>query len=57
MQKAQALYGLHIDAFLEGLATEPPKAEEFGLTERQAKEIIRDRALDRAQEQKEKKAS
>ncbi len=57
MQKAQALYGLHIDAFLEGLATEPPKAEEFGLTEKQAKEIIRDRALDRAQEQKERKAS
>lgn len=57
MQKAQALYGLHVDAFLEGLATEPPKAEEFGLTNRQACEIVRIRSLDHIQGKKERKAS
>jgi len=35
---AEALYELHIDAFLEGVAEDPPKAEEFGLTKEQARE-------------------
>lgn len=33
---AEALYELHIDAFLEGVADEAPNGEDFGLTEEQA---------------------
>lgn len=44
MNKAQvALYGLHIEAFLEGIAAEVPSPEQFGLTEKQAVEIRRTR--------------
>jgi len=38
---SEALYELHIDAFLEGVAEDPPKVEEFGLTKEQGHECRR----------------
>ncbi len=52
MRTAQALYGLHIDAFIEGLATEAPKPQEFGLTEQQAVEVRKNRYVARLHETK-----
>jgi hypothetical protein len=47
MKTAQALYGLHIDAFLEGVATEECTPEEFGLNQQQAEEVRRQRYAQR----------
>lgn len=55
MRTATALYGLHIDAFLEGVAAEAPKPEEFGLTESQAKQVRRDRYRQRIEDIRAKK--
>lgn len=44
MVKAQAaLYELHIEAFLEGIAEEAPQPAEFGLSEKEGLEIRRKR--------------
>ncbi len=47
MKTAAALYALHIDAFLEGLAAEVPKPETFGLNEKQATEVRANRYTQR----------
>jgi len=57
MRTAQALYGLHIDAFLEGLSVEAPKAASFGLTEREAVEVRRNRYTDKIRSQRERKSA
>jgi hypothetical protein len=57
MRTAQALYGLHIDAFLEGLTAEAPKAEAFGLTEPQAIEVRRNRYTAKICDQRERKTA
>jgi len=43
---AQALYALHMDLFLEGLA-EAPKPEEFALTEAEGRKVRKDRYADK----------
>jgi len=35
----EALFGLHVDAFLEGLSDDAPKGEDFGLTEEEANRV------------------
>jgi len=35
----EALFGLHVDCFLEGLMEEPPAPADFGLTEEEAKPV------------------
>ena len=50
MKTAQALYALHIDAFLEGLAAEVPQPSSFGLNEQQATEVRRSRYSQRLTE-------
>ncbi len=57
MRTAQALYGLHMDAFIEGIASEAPKPEAFGLSEKQAIEVRRARYKSKIQEQREGKAA
>lgn len=57
MRTAQALYGLHMDAFTEGIAGEAPKPEAFGLSEKQAIEVRRARYKSKIQEQREGKAA
>jgi hypothetical protein len=57
MRTAQALYGLHMDAFIEGIASEAPKPEAFGLTEKQAVEVRRARYAQKLQEQRGVKAA
>jgi hypothetical protein len=53
---ACALYGLSIDAFLQGLATEVEKPASFGLSEAQAVEVRRSRYLSRILEIRKKVA-
>lgn len=55
MRTAQALYGLHIDAFLEGIAAEVPKPETFGLNETQAREVRKRRYQQRVEDIRAKK--
>lgn len=55
MKNAAALYGLHIDAFLEGIATEVPKPETFGLNDNQAKQVRRERYRQRIEDLRSKK--
>lgn len=57
MQTAQALYGLHVDAFIEGIAEEAPVAEEFGLTEVEAREVRRQLHSEKIAEQRKGKAA
>ena len=56
MRTAAALYGLHIDAFLEGVASEAPKAEDFGLSPAQAREVRRQQYLIKIVDARAKKA-
>ena len=47
---AVALYGLSIDAFLEGLADEVTPPQTLGLTEQQAREVRRQRYTQRLED-------
>jgi hypothetical protein len=53
----ESLYGLNIDAFLMGLASEAPTAEQFGLSERQAVRVRADRYADRIRAKRERKSA
>jgi hypothetical protein len=55
VKTATALYALHIDAFLEGLAAEVPQPETFGLNEKQATEVRRGRYAQRVADIRAKK--
>lgn len=57
MKTATALYGLHIDAFLEGVAAEVPQPAAFGLTEKQAVEVRRNRYAQRLEDIRAKKVA
>jgi hypothetical protein len=54
---ALALYGLSVDAFLEGLVDEVEAPESFGLTKEQAQKIRKQRYSDRIKTQREGKAA
>lgn len=56
MKAAKALYELHIDAFLEGLA-EVPSPEQYGLTPGEAQQSRHVIYTERLREQRARKAS
>ena len=56
MRTAEALYSLHIDAFLEGIA-DAPQPRYFGLDEPAARAVRKERFADRIRAQREKKVA
>lgn len=50
LQTAMALYGLSVDAFIQGISSDVEKPKSFGLSDLQAKEVRRTRYLSRVLE-------